>query len=510
MFQQGLSGLSAASTQLDVIGNNVANASTVGFKSTEAQFADLYANSLNGISGNNPGIGVTVARLAQQFTQGNIETTNNPMDISINGSGFFRMVVDGAVQYSRNGQFLLDNTGTIVNAQGAALTGYLADKNGQILSGAPVPITIDSSDLAPVQTTKANLQINLSSNTALPTVQPFDASDPNSYSKQTVIPVYDSLGNEHTMGTYYVRTGGSTWDVYVANDGVQVDSQEVMQSILTDQGVIDARTAYNTAAAGTDPAALVAARQAYAAAVGAAVTTAATAAGASPAALAQIAALYDPATSVGNVSSNTPALIDAAFQAAVNVPAQKAGSLIFTKNGLIDSAAMQTAGYTLPFTVNLPIFPDNGAILDMPINLTFDGTTQYGTATSEKASTQDGYSSGSLQRFATDSNGVIVGQYSNGKSRALAQVVLADFASVDNLIPLGGNAWSESSGSGIPQIGTPGSGGNGQLRSSSVESSNVDLTEQLVDMITAQRVYQANAQTIKTEDSLLQTIVNLR
>lgn len=510
MFQQGLSGLNAASTQLDVIGNNVANASTVGFKSTEAQFADLYANSLNGISGNNAGIGVTVARLAQQFTQGNIETTNNPLDISINGSGFFRTVADGAVQYTRNGQFLLDNTGTIVNAQGAALTGYLANVDGLILQGAPVPLQINTQDLAPVQTTKANLTINLSSNTANPTVQPFDAGDPRTYNKQTVVPVYDSLGNEHTMGMYYVRTGGSTWDVYAANDGVQINSQEVMRVAVADPAVATARAAYDTAVAGGVAANIVTARQAYATAVGTAVTTAATAAGASPAALAQISALYTGATSVGNVATNTPDMIDAAFGAAVNVPAIKAGTLIFTKNGLVDAAAMQTAGYTLPFNITLPVFPDNGAVLQIPIAVTFDGSTQYGTPTSEKNSTQDGYSSGSLQRFAADENGVIMGQYSNGKSRALGQFVLADFASVDNLIPLGNNAWSESSGSGVPQIGTPNTGGMGQLRASSVESSNVDLTEQLVDMITAQRVYQANAQTIKTEDSVLQTLINLR
>ncbi|MBB3225094.1 flagellar hook protein FlgE [Pseudoduganella umbonata] len=510
MFQQGLSGLNAASTQLDVIGNNVANASTVGFKSTEAQFADIYANSLNGISGRNPGIGVTVARLAQQFSQGNIETTNNPLDISINGAGFFRTVQDGAIQYTRNGQFLLDNTGTIVNAQGAALTGYLATVDGQILQGAPVPLQIDAADLAPVQTTRANFQINLSSNSATPTVQPFDAGDPRTYNKQTVIPIYDSLGNEHTMGLYYVRTGGSTWDAYVANDGVQVNSQAVMRDVVASEPVVAARAGYATAVSSGDAAAIATARQAYATAVGTAVTTVATAEGASAAALAQIAALYDPTTSVGNVASNTPDMIDAAFARAVNVPAEKAGTLIFTKNGLIDSAAMQAAGFTLPLNVNLPVFPDNGAILDIPIELTFDGSTQYGTATSEKNSTQDGYSSGSLQRFAADENGIIMGQYSNGKSRALGQVVLADFASVDNLTPLGNNAWAESGASGVPQIGTPNTGGMGQLRASSVESSNVDLTEQLVDMITAQRVYQANAQTIKTEDSVLQTLINLR
>jgi flagellar hook protein FlgE len=518
MFQQGLSGLNAATKSLDVIGNNIANASTVGFKSSEAQFADLYANSLNGVSGNNAGIGVSVARLAQQFTQGNIETTNNPLDISINGGGFFRTVVGGAVQYTRNGQFLLDKTGTLVNAQGAQVTGYLANKDGVILSGAPVPIKIDTADLPPVQTTTANFKLNLSSNETVPKTIPFDAQDPTSYNKQTVLPVYDSLGNEHVMSMYYVKTSGGNWDVYAGNDGIQIDAKLVMQSVLTDPGAVAAKAAYQAAvtatAPPTSPADIILAQQAYSAAAGAAVTTAATNAGANAAQLAQIARVYDAVggTDVGAVAGNNPDKIDAALQAAVNVPAVKVGSLVFDKNGGLDAAAMLalTPSQSLPFTINLPIFPDNGAQLTLPVAANFTGTTQYGSATSEKESIQDGYSSGSLTRFAADANGVIIGQYSNGKSRPLAQLVLADFASVDGLTPLGNNAWAESSASGVPQIGVPGEGGLGLMRSSSVEASNVDLTEQLVDMITAQRVYQANAQTIKTEDSVLQTLVNLR
>jgi|SRR5450830_54714 len=512
MFQQGLSGLNGATKSLDVIGNNIANASTVGFKSSEAQFADLYANSLNGISGNNPGIGVTVARLAQQFTQGNIETTNNPLDISINGGGFFRTTVDGAIQYTRNGQFSMDKNGGIVNAQGAALTGYVANKDGVILQGAPVPITIDSSDLAPVQTTKANLQINLSSNSTTPKTTPFDASDPTSYTKQTVLPVYDSLGNEHIMGMYYVSLGSGDWDVYAANDGVQVDSKAIMSATLSDTTISGARKAFQDALASGVSADILSTRAAYATALGTAVEAAAGTAGAPASVTTAINALYNGSTNIGGMDSYTPEKIDAAFAAAVNVPATKVGTLRFSTTGQIDTAAMASATppSTLPFTINLPIFPDNGAELNMAITTTFDGSTQYGTATSEKMSTQDGYSSGSLQRFATDDNGVIMGQYSNGKSKPLAQIVLADFTSVENLTPLGNNAWAESSGSGVPQIGVPGEGGMGQLRSSSVEASNVDLTEALVDMITAQRVYQANAQTIKTQDSVMQTLVNLR
>ena len=213
MFQQGLSGLNAASKSLDVIGNNIANASTVGFKASQAQFADLYANSLNGVSGNNAGIGVTVSKLAQQFTQGNIESSNNPLDVAINGGGFFRLVVNGAVEYSRNGQFTEDASHTLVNAQGAKLTGYLADKNGVIQMGAPTPLTLDKSDLTPVATTQANFQLNLSSAESVPTTVPFDANDPTSYNKQDPITVYDSLGTAHIMTTYYVKTDANTWDV---------------------------------------------------------------------------------------------------------------------------------------------------------------------------------------------------------------------------------------------------------------------------------------------------------
>ncbi|WP_426339257.1 flagellar hook protein FlgE [Pseudoduganella sp. S-14] len=513
MFQQGLSGLNAAGKSLDVIGNNIANASTVGFKGSQAQFADLYANSLNGVAGNNPGIGVSISRIAQQFTQGNIETTNNPLDVSINGGGFFRTVApSGEVQYSRNGQFLLDKNGIITNAQGNAITGYLANQSGVILAGAPVPIKIDTADLTPVETTEANFKINLSSTSPVPTKVPFDASDPLTYTKQTVMDVFDSLGNAHTMSVFYVNKGSGVWDVYAGSDGVQIDSKKIAQAVLTDPASLAARAAYNTAAAAGNAAGMLAAQQAYSAAAGAAMTAAATAAGATASQLAKLAAVYTPPTDVGAVPGNTPDIIDQKLAAAITVPAVKVGTLAFDTNGQLSAArmALLTPPQTLPFTINLPIFPDNGADLTMTISTNFLGTTQYGSPTSEKESTQNGYSSGSLQRFSTDASGTIIGQYSNGKSRPLAQFVLANFASPDGLIPLGNNVWAESSASGAPQVGTPGEGNLGQLRSSSVESSNVDLTKELVDMITAQRVYQANAQTIKTQDSVLQTLVNLR
>jgi flagellar hook protein FlgE len=518
MFQQGLSGLNAASKSLDVIGNNIANASTVGFKSSQAQFADLYANSLNGVSGNNPGIGVTTSKIAQQFTQGNIETSNNPLDVSINGGGFFRLVVNGAVQYSRNGQFHEDNSHTLVNAQGAQLTGYLSNTAGVIQLGAPVPLTLDKSDLKPVQTTAANFSLNLSSAEKPPVDSPFNAADPDTYNKQTVVNVYDSLGTSHIMTTYYVKTDANTWDVYAGADNKEIVTAGVVASINIDQATIDARLAYNNTV--RDPLSDAATIAAAAGAYGAAARDAMLAAAVVPPASAtqeQLDAINKAFTDMdpdgdGAIIDMTPDEIAAKLSEAVLVPAVKAGTLVFDRNGVLSPGAMAllTPAQTLPFTINLPIFPDTGAEQPMTVRTTFDRTTQYGSVTSEQGSTQDGYSAGTWQRYAIDENGVILGQYSNGKSRAMGQIAMANFASVDGLTPLGNNVWAESSNSGPPQVGVPNAGSMGSLRASSVETSNVDLTAELVNMITAQRVYQANAQTIKTQDGIMQTLVNLR
>jgi flagellar hook protein FlgE len=519
MFQQGLSGLNAASKSLDVIGNNIANASTVGFKASQAQFADLYANSLNGVSGNNAGIGVTVSKLAQQFTQGNIESSSNPLDVAINGGGFFRMVVNGAVQYSRNGQFHEDASHTLVNAQGAQLTGYLSNKAGVIQLGSPVPLTLDKSDLTPVQTTEANFQLNLSSAEKVPATIPFDANDPTTYNKQTVLNVYDSLGTAHIMTTYYVKTDANTWDVYAAADNKEIVSASVAASVSTDQATIDARALYNDAVRATPPvdsdiaaAAFNYASAAYQAMLAAATTPPAAATTDQIAALDAAFAALDPG-GLSSITGKSPDDINGILGAAITVPAVKAGTLIFTKNGALDPQAMATSitsPTTLPMKITLPIFPDTGAQIPMTVDTTFDKTTQYGSVTNDLGSTQNGYSAGSWQRYSIDENGIILGQYSNGKSRAMGQIAMANFASVDGLTPLGNNAWAESSSSGPPTIGVPNAGSMGQLRSAAVETSNTDLTAELVNMITAQRVYQANAQTIKTEDSILQTLVNLR
>ncbi len=410
-FQQGLSGLNAAAKNLDIIGNNVANSGTVGFKQSQAQFADVYANSLTGAGGAGVGIGTKVAQIAQQFTQGNITATNNPLDIAINGGGFFRMDNNGEVAYQRNGQFQLDRMGFIVNPTGARLTGYTADASGVLSTGAPAPLSINTADLVPQITTEVNAVLNLDSGSTPidSSTVAFNMNDPTTFHSSTAISVYDSLGNTQTLQTYYVKQPSGAWEMYASNDGVQIVGAGANGQI-TD-------LAFNSS---------------------------------------------------GALTTGMPL-------AAINVPATATGA-------------------TSPF----------------PVTFDFTGTTQFGSAFSVNTLNQDGYTSGRLAGFNIGADGTLLGRYTNGQSAVLGQVVLANFANPNGLQQMGNNMWAETSTSGTPLVGTPDSGSLGVLQSSAVEDSNVDLTAELVNMITAQRVYQANAQTIKAQDAVLQTLVNLR
>ena len=513
MFQQGLSGLNAASSSLNVIGNNIANASTVGFKGSQAQFSDMLANSLNGLQGRSAGTGVSVARIAQQFKEGDIQAADDPLSVAISGNGFYRMIDNGVVTYSRNGQFHEDETHTLVNGQDAQLTGWLADKAGNIQYGVTKPLTLDKSDVQPVATANVNFHLNLSSTEGIKG-KPFDANDPDSYSGRSNVDVYDSLGGTHSMTTYYVKTGSNTWDVYASADNREVAAEGVAAAVNTDPGAIAARAAYQDAVKATppDPQAISDAAAAYAQAAGAAMTTALAAANGTQAQLDQLAAAYDPSTGVGTQAGITPDQIDLKLADALSVPAVKVASLAFNSSGNLDPAATAAlnGNQPLPVKITLPIFPDTGSNAPLVISTTFNQTTQYGSATVAQDPTADGNPAAALQNYEIDENGVIVGHYDYGITRAMGQIALANFASTDGLVPQGDNSWTASVASGPPIIGRPNEGSMGKLRSSAVEASNVDLTSELVDMITAQRVYQANAQTIKTEDSLLQTLVSLR
>ena len=201
-FQQGLSGLNAAAKNLDIIGNNVANSNTVGFKQAEAQFADVYANSLSGSGGSQIGIGTKVAAVVQQFSQGNVTATENPLDVAINGAGFFRLSDNGTISYSRNGQLHMDSTGYVVNSTGSRLTGFTANAAGVLDTSAPADIQISTADLAPQATTSANALLNLDSRQANLPSAAFDLTDPSTFNHSTSASIYDSLGNSHVLSRW--------------------------------------------------------------------------------------------------------------------------------------------------------------------------------------------------------------------------------------------------------------------------------------------------------------------
>ncbi len=420
-FQQGLSGLNAAARNLDVIGNNVANAGVVGFRSSQAQFGDVFANSLAGSGASQIGIGVQLRSVAQQFSQGNISVTNNPLDIAINGNGFYRLSQNGAISYSRNGQFHSDSAGYIVNSDNLRLTGYTADATGNIVATSPVDLRIPTTDIAPSATTTFTSGLNVDARSGVLLPASFSALNPATYTSSTSGTVFDSLGNSHVFTLYFLKSASNAWNTYATIDGAATAGGVPIGVTIGGGGALT----FNSSGALTAPAA--------------------------------------PVTVA------------------------------------VDLAAVATALGTV-----------NGATTPFNFTLDLSRTTQFGAGFSVNTLSQNGFSSGRLSGFNVGGDGIIQGQYSNGQTKRLGQVVLADFNNPQGLSPLGGNLWQETSDSGLPVVGTPGSGRLGALQAAAVEDSNVDLTTELVNMITAQRVYQANAQTIKIQDAMLQTLVNLR
>ncbi|GKS68507.1 flagellar hook protein FlgE [Nitrosomonas sp. PY1] len=417
-FEHGLSGLNISSTNLDVIGNNIANANTVGFKESQAQFTDIYANSLAGSGTSQIGIGSRVATIAQGFNQGGITPTSNPLDIAINGQGFFRTNDRGIISYSRNGQFHVDANSFLTNASGSNVTGYMADDNGNIIASQLTNLKLNAADVPPKATANYDIGFNLNSNSVPPVVTTFNANDPKSYTNTTSGEFFDSLGNSHVLSFYFQKTAtAGAWNIFATVDG-KVDNTG------TPQGVTLASTTLN-----------------------------------------------------------------------------------FDTTG-----ALTAPGPTAPFDVTVDlntISPSQGATSPLTFSLDLTNSTQFGSPFGVNTHAQDGYTSGRLAGFKTSPDGIIQGAFTNGKTKTLGQIVLANFANAQGLTPVGNGNWIETPQSGQPIIGVPQTGTLGVLAGSSVEDANIDLTSELVKMITAQRMYQANAKTIETQDAILQTLVNL-
>ena len=419
-FTIALSGLNAASSDLRVIGNNVANASTTGYKSSRAEFADIFASSNLGVTANAIGNGVRVSSVTQQFTQGNISFTDNNLDLAISGQGFFRLNDNGTTAYTRAGAFGIDRDGFVVNSQNQRLTAFLADSNGNITGGLG-DLQLSTADLPPQATTTVSLAANLDSTQSAITI-PFDSTDPSTYNSSTSVTVYDSLGNPLLMTTYYQKQAApaNTWNQYA--------------SLTEPDGTINEMIPAGGVAG--DP----------------------------------VVMSFDNSGALTGVVPNT--------------------------------GTPTVADYS-------PVALGTGAA-NLTLTNTLTNVTQFGGAFAVTALDQNGFSTGRLSGVDIGETGIVTARFTNGQSRTLAQVATANFTNPTGLRQLGDTSWIETFDSGVPLVSAPGSGSLGLLQSGALESSNVEITEQLVNMITAQRNFQANAQVISTADTITQTIINIR
>jgi flagellar hook protein FlgE len=403
-FQIALSGLNAAASDLDVTANNIANASSSGFKHARAEFADVFA--VGGINLNNTlvGNGTRLASVSQQFTQGNIGFTNSNLDLAINGDGFFTMRDSSGFAYTRNGSFQVDRVGNVVNSGGQRLQVYPSIASGGFNTGTLSDLSLQTTESAPQASTSGSVNLNLPASAAVPAVAVFDPTNPQSYNNSTSTSVYDSLGNLATATFYFIKAPtANDWSIAMTIDGTQVGAPQAAQ--------------------------------------------------------------YSPS-----------------------------GQLISPAGGLFTFPA-----YTPPTGAN-------------PINLSFDfnQTTQYGDQFAVNSITQDGFSSGRLTSVDISATGVVSARFTNGRAVRLGQMALSNFPNPQGLRQLGNTAWAETFNSGNVTRGEAGSASFGSVQAGALESSNVDLTAELVNMITAQRGFQANAQMIQTADQITQTIINIR
>ncbi|MBA3034077.1 MAG: flagellar hook protein FlgE [Gammaproteobacteria bacterium] len=484
-FQQGLSGLNAAAKSLDTLGNNIANSGTVGFKSSSTLFGDVFAATLGG--GIQVGIGVSVGGVSQQFSQGNLTVTSNPLDLAINGQGMFRLSNNGATTFTRNGQFNIDKDGFVVNTSGYRLTGYLANAANVIVPSTPAEIFINTADLQPQATGNSSVGARIGLN-------------------------LDSRQSSYLPLAAAAAAAGTAASAAVLLANPAAAAEAAAASTAASTAVTGGATmAAAAAAASAAVLALTPAATAEAAAAASAVASSPT-----PAAAFNVndPLTYNSSTSITVFDSlGNPHLMSLFFRktAANNWDlytnldggtASPATTLSFNSTGTLTAPAGGIIAQTHAVTT--------GATSPLTFNLNLVGSTQYGNIFGVNSVAQDGYTSGRLSGLSIAADGTIQGRYSNGQSRDLAQVVLANFNNPNGLTSLGNNQWGETPESGQPLVGVPGSGSLGALQSAAVEESNVDLTAELVAMITQQRAYQANAQTIKTQDQILQTLVNLR
>ncbi|HHL39194.1 MAG TPA: flagellar hook protein FlgE [Deltaproteobacteria bacterium] len=539
----GISGLNANMKSLSVIGNNVANVNTIGFKTSRPTFADVLSQSATG-SSSDVGLGVTLNSIQQLFTQGAFETTSSPLDMAISGDGFFILKNSAGTFYSRAGQFSLDKNGYIVNPDGLVLQGYMANAAGNLQSSVS-DLQLTTTTEAPNATSSISMQANLNSNANITGFVFTSGSNDN---------IEFSVGGGATITASLVTHGGlvsgqaysgasvaaaiktalesqnGVTDTY----SVTYDGQTGLFTVTNDSGNSNTLT-LNWASAGSTAASLLGYTASSGALAAGSSDTSDTAAGAFNLSQAgQTSNFSTPVTvydSLGNSHTVTLyfrkdsqgstgniwewyAVVGSSDSTTGSDQIQAQGTLTFNNSGALyntSATTYPTGGFDFSggATQNQTITFDFGTSISQSGAGT-DGIVQYGSSSGVSSLSQDGYAAGTLQQMSIDQQGVISGVFTNGRSRVLGQVLLADFTNPGGLTNAGANLFTETTASGQALIGSPGSAGRGTVLSSTLELSNVDISNEFVKMITSQRGFQANSRIITTTDEILAELVNLK
>lgn len=431
MSSISLSGLFAAQKDLSTTSNNIANANTVGFKESRAEFSDVYSSSIFSNPKTTVGGGVQTAMISQQFHEGSTRYTNNPLDLRVNGKGFF--AVSNGMDYkdvslTRAGEFKLNKDNYIVNSAGQYLRVLPVDAKGQASSvslQASSPVQVPTEAGQPSASTKLDVGVNLPANQAVVTKTPFDFDNPDTYSKSTSTSIYDSLGNSYSMTTYFAKTADNTWEAYTT-----VTDKDGNEKALDIDG--------------------------------------------------------------GEASGGTG-------QKGVKLEFNSDGSLKTQTPANPKTISMAAAGINL-----------NGADTAQTLEINFDKPTQYASDFNVKKINENGVVVGRLTKVDISPDGLLVANYSNGKSEYLGKVMLVTVPNEQGLTQIGGTQWRATPDSGAMLIGEPGKGSNGKIMSGALEESNTNMTIELVDLISAQRNFQANSRALEIDQGLQQTILQIR
>jgi len=446
-FRIALSGLHAASADLKVTGNNIANAATTGFKRSRAEFVDVYAAAYGAITQITSGSGVRTANIRQIFAQGNIEYTDNSTDLAITGQGFFIVEDEKGRYLTRNGTFGLDRDGNVVNTTGQILQVFPPVTVGTTTTfntGTLTDLRLENTIGAPVATSQVEVNVNVDADLTPFTIAagslhdvtttPFDPTDPTTYNHVTATTVYDSLGAPHVVSMYYRKVSDGTvnnaWQMFLYVDGSAVNPS-------------------------------------------------------------------DDGTATGGSSPNPSAVLEF----------NPDGTLAQTR--YVDAGGTSVVSTTPDQIVYPPVTLTTGA---EPLQLTFDlgETTQYGSEFAVNTLSQNGFTTGRLTGFDVEENGIVYARYTNGNAEILGMVALGNVPNPQGLRQKGDSLWVETYDAGDLVLGQPGTASLGLIQSGALEASTVELSDELVNMITAQRNYQANAQVISTADQITQTLLNIR